>query len=147
MGSTTVKNWAVAKSTAPYPAEGENIIRGLIVRGSSDVDIIKVIGGNVLSFLQGHRRILPSLFICRTQNLLRSRSRVLGWRHSTGEAFSTPMDSVTCAARASGGAAAKEPFSDLKLLGRHMTRVIRAGLDLDEIEEVHQNGIFPEIVT
>ena len=32
------------------PAEGKNIIRGLITRGYSDADIIKITGGNALAF-------------------------------------------------------------------------------------------------
>ena len=34
------------------PAEGKNIIRGLINRGYSDADIIKITGGNALSFFR-----------------------------------------------------------------------------------------------
>ena len=34
------------------PAEGKNIIRGLITRGYSDADIIKIAGGNALSFFR-----------------------------------------------------------------------------------------------
>ena len=46
---------------APYldglesPADGNNIIRGLISRGYSDEDIVKIAGGNVLAFF---RRIM-----------------------------------------------------------------------------------------
>ena len=47
---------------APYldglesPADGKNIIRGLISRGHSDADIRKILGGNALAFF---RRVLP----------------------------------------------------------------------------------------
>ena len=34
------------------PAEGKNIIRGLITRGYSDADIIKITGGNALAFFR-----------------------------------------------------------------------------------------------
>jgi membrane dipeptidase len=34
------------------PAEGKNIIRGLVVRGYSDADIIKITGGNALAFFR-----------------------------------------------------------------------------------------------
>ena len=34
------------------PAEGKNIIRGLISRGYSDTDILKIAGGNALSFFR-----------------------------------------------------------------------------------------------
>lgn len=34
------------------PAEGKNIIRGLILRGYSDEDIIKITGGNALEFFR-----------------------------------------------------------------------------------------------
>jgi membrane dipeptidase len=34
------------------PAEGKNIIRGLISRGYSDADIIKITGGNALAFFR-----------------------------------------------------------------------------------------------
>ena len=34
------------------PAEGKNIIRGLIGRGYSDEDIIKITGGNALAFFR-----------------------------------------------------------------------------------------------
>ena len=34
------------------PAEGKNIIRGLITRGYSDGDIIKITGGNALAFFR-----------------------------------------------------------------------------------------------
>ena len=34
------------------PAEGKNIIRGLIARGYSDADIIKITGGNALAFFR-----------------------------------------------------------------------------------------------
>ena len=34
------------------PAEGKNIIRGLITRGYSDTDIIKITGGNALAFFR-----------------------------------------------------------------------------------------------
>ena len=34
------------------PAEGKNIIRGLIARGYSDTDIIKITGGNALAFFR-----------------------------------------------------------------------------------------------
>jgi len=34
------------------PAEGKNIIRGLIARGYSDADIIKIAGGNSLAFFR-----------------------------------------------------------------------------------------------
>ena len=34
------------------PAEGKNIIRGLISRGYSDADILKIAGGNALSFFR-----------------------------------------------------------------------------------------------
>jgi len=37
------------------PAEGKNIIRGLITRGYSDADIVKIAGGNALAFF---RRIM-----------------------------------------------------------------------------------------
>jgi microsomal dipeptidase-like Zn-dependent dipeptidase len=43
---------------APYlnglesPADGKNIIRGLIHRGYSDADIKKIAGGNALSFFR-----------------------------------------------------------------------------------------------
>ena len=46
---------------APYlnglasPADGKNIIRGLIARGYSDEDVRKIAGGNVLAFF---RRIM-----------------------------------------------------------------------------------------
>jgi membrane dipeptidase len=50
-----------APSPAPYlnglesPADGKNIIRGLIARGYSDQDIKKIAGGNALAFF---RRIM-----------------------------------------------------------------------------------------
>ncbi len=34
------------------PAEGKNIIRGLITRGYSESDIIKITGGNALAFFR-----------------------------------------------------------------------------------------------
>jgi len=34
------------------PAEGKNIIRGLITRGYSDADIVKIAGGNALAFFR-----------------------------------------------------------------------------------------------
>ncbi len=34
------------------PAEGTNIIRGLITRGYSDTDVIKITGGNALAFFR-----------------------------------------------------------------------------------------------
>jgi membrane dipeptidase len=34
------------------PAEGKNIIRGLITRGYSDSDILKITGGNALTFFR-----------------------------------------------------------------------------------------------
>ncbi len=34
------------------PAEGKNIIRGLVTRGYSDADIIKITGGNALAFFR-----------------------------------------------------------------------------------------------
>ena len=34
------------------PAEGKNIIRGLLTRGYSDADIIKITGGNALAFFR-----------------------------------------------------------------------------------------------
>ena len=34
------------------PAEGKNIIRGLILRGYSDADILKITGGNALTFFR-----------------------------------------------------------------------------------------------
>jgi microsomal dipeptidase-like Zn-dependent dipeptidase len=43
---------------APYlnglesPADGKNIIRGLIQRGYSDTDIQKIAGGNALAFFR-----------------------------------------------------------------------------------------------
>ena len=43
---------------APYlnglesPADGKNIIRGLIRRGHSDEDIKKIVGGNALDFFR-----------------------------------------------------------------------------------------------
>ena len=46
---------------APYlnglesPADGKNIIRGLIARGYSDEDVRKIAGGNALTFF---RRIM-----------------------------------------------------------------------------------------
>ena len=46
---------------APYlnglesPADGKNIIRGLIARGYSDAEITKIAGGNALDFM---RRVL-----------------------------------------------------------------------------------------
>jgi len=33
-------------------AEGKNIIRGLITRGYSDADVIKISGGNALAFFR-----------------------------------------------------------------------------------------------
>ena len=43
---------------APYlnglesPADGKNIVRGLIARGYSDEDVGKIAGGNVLAFFR-----------------------------------------------------------------------------------------------
>ena len=34
------------------PADGKNIIRGLIRRGHSDTDIKKIVGGNALDFFR-----------------------------------------------------------------------------------------------
>ena len=34
------------------PAEGKNIIRGLLTRGYSDAEIIKITGGNALAFFR-----------------------------------------------------------------------------------------------
>ena len=34
------------------PADGKNIIRGLIARGYADTDIIKITGGNALAFFR-----------------------------------------------------------------------------------------------
>jgi membrane dipeptidase len=52
-----------SQQPAPYlkglesPADGQNIIRGLIKRGHSDAGVKKIIGGNALSFL---RRVMHS---------------------------------------------------------------------------------------
>ena len=34
------------------PAEGKNIVRGLIARGYSDADVIRITGGNALAFFR-----------------------------------------------------------------------------------------------
>jgi membrane dipeptidase len=43
---------------APYlnglesPADGKNIVRGLIRRGHSDEDVLKIVGGNALDYFR-----------------------------------------------------------------------------------------------
>ena len=53
-----VLNRSYEEMPAPYldglesPADGENIIRGLVRRGHSDEDILKIVGGNALGFFR-----------------------------------------------------------------------------------------------